>query len=154
MTATRQFLVTMSAQPDETLPPDRMANRIAGVLLACPSVCVVGMVERTMSVVPLPDLAADDADLQIGFRALSELARNGTYLSSTTITTRQAAALVAELSKQHPARTVHVDQGALAAALDIQRVVKMPNLREVQKTARIQMIVTDAICRCVPEAVA
>ena len=150
MSVTRQFLVTMSARLDEKLAPDGMANRIAGVLLACPSVCVVGMVERTMSVIPLPDLAVDDSDLQTGFRALSGLACNGTYLSTATISTRQAAALVAELSKQHPARTGHVDQAALKAMRAIRESDERPG-RQVQKDARAQLIITDAICRCVPE---
>lgn len=151
MTATRQFLVTMSADPDEKLPPDRMANRIAGVLLASPQVCVVGMVERTMSVIPLPDLAEDDSDLQMGFRKLQIGVNHPIEALSIPFTSAQCRALVAELSKQNPARTSQVDHAALDAMRSIRESDKRPG-QQVQKDARAQLIITDAICRCVPEA--
>jgi hypothetical protein len=152
MTATRQFLVTMSATPDEKLPPDRMANRIAGILLACPQVCCVGMVERTMDVIPLPDLANDDSALQIGFRRLASV-KSHPHVAEMVVSREEALALVAELSKEHPARTGHVDHAALDAVRAIRESDKRPG-RQVQKDARAQLIITDAICRCVPEVVA
>jgi hypothetical protein len=158
MAATRQFLVTMSAAPDEALSPDRMANRIAGILLAHPQVCCVGMVERTMSVIPLPDLGDDDGDLQTGFRRLSATLRRLDQMNAVCIYSEpvelsrgQIAALLAELSKQHPARTSRVDHAALDAVLAIRESDKRSG-QQVQKNARAQLIITDAICRCVPEA--
>jgi hypothetical protein len=153
MTATRQFLVTMSAAPDEALSPDRMANRIAGILLAHPQVCCVGMVERTMSVIPLPDLGDDDSDLEMGFRKLRVGINHPSEALSIPFTPAQCRALVAELSKQHPARTARVDHAALDAVLAIRESDKRPG-QQVQKNARAQLIITDAICRCVPEVVA
>ncbi len=151
MTAARQFLVTMSAAPDEALPPDRMANRIAGVLLASPQICMVGMVERTMIVFPLPDLGADDSALQLAFRRLASL-KTHPHVAEMVISREEALALVAELSRQHPARTAHVDRAALDAVRAIREADKQPG-QQVQKNARAQLIITDAICRCVPEVV-
>jgi hypothetical protein len=104
-----------------------------------------------VEVVALPDLGADDSDLQVGFRILSWLALNGTYLSNATITTAQAKALVAELSKEKPGRTASVDEAALSAVRQIRQEDARPGRQQVQRDARAQLIITDAICGCLLE---
>lgn len=154
--ADMQFLVTMSSQPGERLGPDKMANRIASILLACPEVCCAGMVERSMSIIPLPDLAADDTDLQIGFRRLTSGwctwgADHGMGTKVPLDLTRgQITALVTELTKQRPGHTNQVDLAALEAMRAIRSSDERPG-PPVQKNARVQMIIIDAICRCMPE---
>lgn len=149
MTATRQFLVTLNGYEPGSHDPQTAAGAIGDVLHMNPLVHF-----GDVHIVPLPNLGADDSDLQISFRALSELAHNGTYLSSTMITTRQAAALVAELSKEKPGRTSHVDLAALYATREVETAYVKHAMHASQRRARIQLIITDAICRCLPEVVA
>ncbi len=151
MPTTRQFLVTMSVPEGEQFAPDKMANRIAERLLVHTSITLFGMVERTMFVIPLPDLAADDTHLQIGFRNLAAAASSDQPSIGTVISKEQAAALVAELSKEKPGRTGNVDQAALDAVRQIREVDKRTNLEPVQKDARAQLIITDTICLCLLE---
>lgn len=156
MTATRQFLVTAPIpRVDET--PARAAVDLAETLAEIfrgPDDIAHGL-----AVVPLPNLAADDTHLQLGFRALSASLCNWgpdhdpDCPVAILLTRHHVAALVAELSKQHPARTARVDHAALDAVVAIRESDKRPG-QQVQKNARAQIIITDAICRCVPEVVA
>lgn len=155
MKTARHFLVTTDFVHDD-LSPERGAECVRAVLVRG-SEDEIAMGHRIVSVVPMPDLDADDSDLQTGFRRLSATLRrldqmNGVciYSEPVELSRGQIAALVVELSKQHPARTSHVDQAALDAVRAIREADKQPG-QQVQKNARAQLIITDAICRCVPE---
>jgi len=109
MTATRQFLVTIDGPWPNGATPEDCAHDVADLLRGKywnPGEPVMA------SVNPLPDLAKDDSDLQTGFRRLSATLRRLDQMNTVCIYSEpvelsrgQIAALVAELSKQHPART-------------------------------------------------
>jgi hypothetical protein len=149
MTAARQFLVTLDGYEPGDRSPDVAAHALKYAIANMPTTAMEGGFDD-VTVVALPDLAADDTGLQIGFRNLAAAARSNQRSVGTVISKEQAAALVAELSKQHPARTSHVDQSALDAMRAIRDSDKRPG-QQVQKDAHVQLIITDAICRCVPE---
>lgn len=158
MTATRQFLVTLNGYAPSEHSPKEAAEALTAELVNSAFVRY-GHYPDGIQVRPLPDLAADDTHLQLGFRALSASLCNWgpdhdpDCPVAILLTRHHVAALIAELSKQHPARTSHVDHAAFDAMRAIRESDKRPG-HQVQKNARAQMIITDAICRCVPEVVA
>jgi hypothetical protein len=155
MTATRQFLVTLEGYEPTDRSPAVAAHSLKYAVANLPSFTMEAEFED-VQVAPLPDLAADDTHLQLGFRALSASLCNWgpdhdpNCPVAILLTRHHVAALVAELSKQHPARTARVDHAALDAMRAIRESDKRPG-QQVQKDARAQLIITDATCRCVPE---
>lgn len=153
MAKTRQFLVTIPNWRDESSP-----EQCAGELqIDLSNIYGTTQSQGPVTVRPLPDLAADDTDLELGFRALTAALRRWDAMNETCLFSEpvalsrgQIAALIAELSKERSERTGHVDQAALDAVLAIRSSDERPG-PPVQKNARVQMIIIDAICRCMPE---
>jgi hypothetical protein len=146
MTITRQFLVTLpgwfpGADPDLCANSLRMALEMT---LSDPRVSPLAV-----RVSALRMIGDDDSDLQMAFRRLSA-ATQDPNLHSTSVTQRQARAIVNEMVRPRPERTSQVDHAALQAVLAIRDADQQPG-QQVQKNARAQLIITDAICRCVPE---
>lgn len=149
MSTTRQFLVTLDDVTEDwaAVPPQDYAMRLrlrldhGSIAAQCGEITVV----------PLPDLDADDIHLQIGFRNLSRYMRALSPPAEITIPIEQARAFHTYLAQEKPGRTSEVDKLALQAAHDIDLVLKNDKLAGPQKMARAQLIITDAICRCLPE---
>lgn len=104
-----------------------------------------------------PHGETDDTHLQLGFRALAAAAREARSVGvgsdqvmRIALTPPQVAALMLEVSKQLPERTAEVDRAALEAMQAVRALFASRWSRPEMRDARVQLAITDAICRCLP----
>lgn len=152
MTIERLFLVSVSHWREDA-PLDDCARSVREVLAE--SYRDETDRQAIVTAVPLPDLGENDFDLQRGFRKLVEAERvlmsDGQNLHSPPISAPEVRALIAAISKQPAEKTADVEVAALDAMREVRELITKWMTRRmltVQRDARIQLVITDAIVRC------